>query len=75
MKPEQMLRDLEQVRTIRDNEVPPGVDMAQWALAWCLKHPAVTSVIPGCKTVRHVESNAAAASLDLVRVDHPQAVA
>ncbi len=47
--------------------------MAQWALAWCLKHPAVTTVIPGCKNVKQVESNAAAASLELVSDDHPQA--
>ena len=47
--------------------------MAQWALAWCLKHPAVTCVIPGCKSVEQVESNAAGAYLDLVREDHQQA--
>jgi aryl-alcohol dehydrogenase-like predicted oxidoreductase len=44
--------------------------MAQWALAWCLRHDAVTCVIPGCKDVRQVESNAAAA--ELARKDHPQ---
>ena len=55
-------------------EVPPGVDMAAWALAWRLMHPAVTCVIPGMKTVTQVEANARAAVLDLVRVDHPQAV-
>ena len=48
--------------------------MAQWALAWCLQHPAVSAVIPGCKSVEQVESNAKAAELDLVRDDHPQAV-
>jgi hypothetical protein len=33
--------------------------MATWALAWCLQHPAVTCVIPGCKSVdRQVEANA-----------------
>jgi aryl-alcohol dehydrogenase-like predicted oxidoreductase len=48
--------------------------MGQWALAWCLRHPAVTCVIPGCKDVRQVESNARAAQLDdLVREDHRQA--
>lgn len=38
------------VEEIRRNELPEGVPMAKWALAWCLQHPAVTSVIPGCKT-------------------------
>lgn len=48
---------------IRRAEVPAGMDMAQWALAWCLKSPAVTSVIPGCKSAEQVRSNAAAADL------------
>ncbi len=60
-------------RIIRD-EVPPGVNVAEWALAWCLQHPAVTSVIPGCKSVEQVESNARAADLAMVRDDHPLAV-
>ena len=56
------------------SEVPEGVPMAQWALAWCLQHPAVTCVIPGCKTVEQVESNAKVADLDMVKRDHPQSV-
>jgi aryl-alcohol dehydrogenase-like predicted oxidoreductase len=63
------------VQEIRQSEVPPGVAMAAWALAWCLQHPSVTSVIPGCKTVEQVESNAHAADLDMVSEDHPQALA
>lgn len=51
------------VEKIQQEEVPEGVNMAQWALAWCLKHPAVTTVIPGCKNVEQVESNAGAADL------------
>ena len=62
------------VQAIRDGEVPPGVDMAAWALAWCLQHPAVTCVIPGCKSPAQVTSNASAVALDMVRDDHPQAV-
>ncbi|MEW5961161.1 MAG: aldo/keto reductase [Chloroflexota bacterium] len=65
---------LKLVQEIRQNEVPPGVPLAAWALAWCLQHPAVTCVIPGCKTVEQVESNVGAAALDLVRDNHPQAV-
>jgi aryl-alcohol dehydrogenase-like predicted oxidoreductase len=62
---------LRAVQEIRETEVPPGADMAQWALAWCLKHDALSCVIPGCKTVEQLDSNAAAASL--VRDDHPLA--
>ncbi len=67
-------RQLEQVARIQREEVPAGVPMARWALAWCLKHPAVTCVIPGCKSVEQVRDNAAAAELELVEAGHPQAV-
>ncbi|MDF2684119.1 MAG: hypothetical protein K0R47_5309 [Brevibacillus sp.] len=63
---------LKQVEEIKQNEVPEGMDMAQWALAWCLKHPAVTTVIPGSKSPAQVEANAKAA--DFVSEDHPQAI-
>jgi aryl-alcohol dehydrogenase-like predicted oxidoreductase len=63
---------LREAQRIRESEVPSGVEMSQWALAWCLQNEAVSCVIPGCKNVQQVESNAAAA--DLVQDDHPQAV-
>jgi aryl-alcohol dehydrogenase-like predicted oxidoreductase len=64
---------LAEVQRIAQSEVPAGVPMARWALAWCLQHPAVSCVIPGCKSVEQVQDNARAAELDLVRDDHPQA--
>ena len=48
---------------IQKNEVPPGVSMAAWALAWCLKNDAVTSVIPGARNVNQLKANAAAAEM------------
>jgi len=60
---EKMGRDLAEVERIRQTEVPAGMAMAQWALAWCLKNPAVSAVIPGCKDPAQVASNAAAAEL------------
>lgn len=72
---EEVHKNLKLVQEIQQREVPEGVAMAPWALAWCLQHPAVTCVIPGCKTVEQVESNASAADLDMVRDDHPQALA
>lgn len=69
--PASIQQRLEQVQQIQCDEVPPGVAMAPWALAWCLNHPAVTCVIPGCKSVEQVESNASAAGL--VSEEHPQA--
>jgi aryl-alcohol dehydrogenase-like predicted oxidoreductase len=52
-----------QALEIGRTEVPAGVDMAQWALAWCLRRPEVTAVIPGAKDPVQVERNAAAADL------------
>ncbi|WP_077624651.1 aldo/keto reductase [Sediminibacillus massiliensis] len=63
---EETLRTLKKIEEIQQTEVPEGVDMATWALAWCLKQPAVTSVIPGCKTQEQVRANAQAATLDVV---------
>lgn len=61
-----------EVEHIQREEVPSGVLMASWALAWCLKHPAVTAVIPGCKDPEQVAANAQAAQL--VFEPHPQDV-
>jgi aryl-alcohol dehydrogenase-like predicted oxidoreductase len=72
-------RDDEMAEVIKEvakvgSEVPQGTPMAQWALAWCLQHPAVTCVIPGCKTVEQIESNAMAADLSDINDNHPQAL-
>lgn len=56
-------RQLAEVEQIRAEELPAGVPMAAWALAWCLRDTAVTCVIPGCKSPEQVSSNAAAADL------------
>jgi len=61
---DKMRKDLAEAERIRKDEVPAGVPMAQWALAWCLKNPAVSAVIPGCKDPAQVTANAAAADLD-----------
>jgi aryl-alcohol dehydrogenase-like predicted oxidoreductase len=72
---EQDDKRLREVERIAREEVPAGVPMAQWALTWCLKHPSVCAVIPGCKDAQQVRNNAAAADLGLVREDHPKAAA
>jgi myo-inositol catabolism protein IolS len=53
----------EEAARVKREELPAGVPMAEWALAWCLRNPAVTCVIPGCKNRAQVESNARAADL------------
>jgi myo-inositol catabolism protein IolS len=56
-----------EVEAIRKTELPAGVPMSQWALAWCLQNPIVSSVIPGSKDVAQLEANAQAAEIDLTR--------
>jgi len=58
-----MRSNLAEVERLRQTEVPAGVPMAQWALAWCLRNPVVSAVIPGCKDPAQVAANAAAANL------------
>lgn len=65
--PAELKRELTEVERVRAREVPPGVPMAQWAIAWCLRDPLVSTVIPGCKSALQMRNNAAAA--DLAGVD------
>ncbi len=62
-KTEEIARMAREVARIGREEVPAGVPMASWALAWCLRTPGVTAVIPGCKDAKHVAQNAAAVDL------------
>lgn len=61
---EQTIKQLEFVQKLKKTEVPPNTNMAQWALAWCLKNPIVSAVIPGMKNLEQVELNAQASELD-----------
>jgi myo-inositol catabolism protein IolS len=72
--PQEAEAELKAVAQIEATEVPPGVPLARWALAWCLQHPAVSAVIPGSKNVEQLDGNVAAADLDLVPDEHPLAV-
>lgn len=61
---EQTIKQLEFVQKLKKTEVPPNTNMAQWALAWCLKNPIISAVIPGMKNLEQVELNAKASELD-----------
>jgi len=50
---------VEHVRALRQDLVAAGEPLAETALRFCLSHPAVSTVIPGMRTRRHAESNAA----------------
>lgn len=62
-KKEEVQAKLKEVAAIQANEVPEGVNMAAWALAWVLRNPTVSTVIPGCKNPEQVEKNARAVDL------------
>jgi aryl-alcohol dehydrogenase-like predicted oxidoreductase len=59
---------LEHVAKLRD-AVPRGMSMPELALRHILQHPAVSTVIPGMRKLRHVEQNVAAS--DGRRLDGP----
>ena len=44
-------------------QVPSGINPASWACSWCLQHPAISSVIPGIKSIEQLQINAAGADL------------
>lgn len=71
---EEIETKIREARRIEDQEVPEGVAMGDWSLAWVLKNPAVTCAIPGCKSGDHVRRNARAVALLENPGDHPQAV-
>ncbi|HVV00961.1 MAG TPA: aldo/keto reductase [Verrucomicrobiae bacterium] len=58
-----MRSQIAEAEKLKETEVPEGTPMGRWALAWCLKSPVVTCVIPGCKNPRQVAENAAAVDL------------
>jgi myo-inositol catabolism protein IolS len=62
---EKLQRWADEAKIIAEKEVPPGVMMSQWALAWCLKNPLVSGVIPGSKDLSQLELNARAADLEI----------
>jgi aryl-alcohol dehydrogenase-like predicted oxidoreductase len=61
--PREVENMLASVAQIEATEVPAGVPLARWALGWCLRHPVVSAVIPGSRTLEQLESNVAAAEL------------
>lgn len=73
LDPSAIAERLQRVEEIRAGEVPAGADMAQWAIAWCLRHEAVSCCIPGCKDPGQLETGAGAADLEADPALHPLA--
>lgn len=71
---EEIENKIAEARRVEEDELPKGASMVEWALAWVLKHPAVTCAIPGCKSPEQVRSNARAIRQLESPEKHPQAV-
>lgn len=56
---------------IIENELPENTSLPQYALSWVLKHDAVSSVIPGCKSPEQARQNAETADLEIMNYQHP----
>lgn len=50
-------RRLREVMKIKEHEVPQGVDLAEWAIGWCLRQQAISTVAPGCSAPAHLDSS------------------
>lgn len=61
--PAEIARRVDLADKLAREELPEGVSRARWALAWCLRDPVVTAVIPGAKSPAQAAENAAAADL------------
>ena len=59
---DEILRKVQELKSMAQDL---GLTAAQLALAWCLKHPAVTSVILGATKLEQLEGNLKAAEADL----------
>jgi aryl-alcohol dehydrogenase-like predicted oxidoreductase len=57
--PPKLAETLRRVNAVRE-DVPAGMSMPELALRFILANPAVSTVIPGMRRLRHVESNVAA---------------
>jgi aryl-alcohol dehydrogenase-like predicted oxidoreductase len=62
--PDNLDRAVEMITTLNEVAAAHSATAAQAALAWVIHHPSVTA-IPGASSVAQLESNAAAADLDL----------
>jgi aryl-alcohol dehydrogenase-like predicted oxidoreductase len=54
--PENLRASVERAERLRP-EVPEGMSMPELALRWILMEPTVSTIIPGMRRIRHVESN------------------
>ncbi|MCL5130297.1 MULTISPECIES: aldo/keto reductase [unclassified Algibacter] len=59
-------KGIEIVEIIKTDILPSSLTMVQLALRWLLDHEAVSSIIPGASSPKHVVSNAGASDLEVL---------
>lgn len=52
-----------EVEKIKTTEVPVGVDLSEWAIAWCLKTNNISTVVPGCSAPEQIDSTVRASTI------------
>lgn len=57
--------NLSRVQTLKAYANEMGHPLGRFALAWCLRHPGISSVIVGATRVEQIEANVEASGLDL----------
>lgn len=62
-------KELAKVERVRFIVKPPISSLAQGAIAFCLAHPAVSTVIPGARNAEQMRDNAAASGVHLPEAD------
>jgi L-glyceraldehyde 3-phosphate reductase len=77
LRPAHVTEDkLAKVRQLRQIAQGRGQTMAQMALAWVLRHPGMTSALPGASQVSQIEDNVVAlqnlsfSEAELQAIDH-----
>ena len=66
---EALAKELAKVDAVRFIEKPPIKSLAQAAIAYCLAHPAVGTVIPGARNAQQMRDNASASGVRLSESD------
>lgn len=62
-------KELAKVERVRFIVKPPVQSLAQGAVAFCLAHPAVSTVIPGARNAEQMRDNASASDVRLPQAD------
>ncbi|GAL61916.1 MULTISPECIES: aldo/keto reductase [Algibacter] len=67
-------KGIEFVETIKKDILPSHLSMVQLALRWLLDHEAVSTIIPGASSPKHVISNAEASTLEALSQEVQEAL-